>query len=177
MKYLIPIIALCGLLLCSCATQRQAEPKHYQTLSQKATTTLRFDQREYSINCSVQIWRNELIVLSLQPILGIEMFRVEATKDSLLVVDKMNRRYTTLAYQWASKEIRPMPSFKMIQDFVTAPISPKINISSERSFAVGGHEIGIKSTFSHREYNTLTAPKRMDLKKYKRVSLRDILPL
>lgn len=177
MKHLIPVIALCGLLFCSCATQRRAEPKHYLTLNQKATTTLRFDQREYSINCSIQVWRNELVVLSLQPILGIEMFRLEATKDSILIIDKMNRRYTTLAYHWAGREIRPMPSFKMIQDFVTAPTTPKIKVSSERSFAFGAHEIGIKSTFSHREYNTLTVPKRIDLKKYKRVSLRDILPL
>ena len=177
MKQLVPIIALYALLLCSCASQRQTEPKHYKTLSEKATTTLRFNQREYSINCSVQIWRNELIILSLQPILGIEMFRIEATKDSLLVLDKMNRRYTTLAYHWAEREIRPMPSFKMIQDFVTAPTLKKINVSSELSFAFGGHEIGVKCTFSHREYNTLTVPKRIDLKKYKRVSLRDILPL
>jgi hypothetical protein len=176
MKRLIPILVLCG-LLSSCATKRQAEPRRYQTLSQKANVTLQFDQREYSMNCSVQMWRNELIVLSLQPVLGIEMFRLEATPDSMVVIDKMNRRYTTMAYDWGGKQLQPTPSFKMIQNFITPPALPKIKASSGKSFEVGNHRISIDCTFWQRDYNTLTEPKRIDLKKYKRVSLRDILPL
>lgn len=177
MKRLIPAILLCFLLLCSCATSRQAEPRRYQTLTQKAHTTLRFDQREYAMNCSVQIWRNQLIVLSLQPMLGIEMFRMEAAKDSVVLIDKMNRRYTSVAYNWVGADVLPTPSFKMIQDFVTVPQKKQEKASSEQTFKVGSHTIGLKCTFSQREYNTLAAPKRMNLKKYKRVSLRDILPL
>jgi hypothetical protein len=176
MKRLIPILVLCG-LLSSCATKRQAEPRRYQTLSQKANVTLQFDQRAYSMNCSVQMWRNELIVLSLQPVLGIEMFRLEATPDSMVVIDKMNRRYTTMAYDWGGKQLQPTPSFKMIQNFITPPALPKIKASSGKSFEVGNHRISIDCTFWQRDYNTLTEPKRIDLKKYKRVSLRDILPL
>lgn len=177
MKRLIPAILLCLLLLCSCAIKRQATPRRYSTLSQKALTTLRFDQQEYSMNCAVQIWHNELIVLSLQPMLGIELFRMEASKDSVLLIDKMNRRYTTLSYDWADKDIRPAPSYKMIQDFLTTPDTKQEKATSEQTFRVGSHTIGLKCKFSQREYNTLTAPKQMNLKKYKRVSLRDILPL
>lgn len=177
MKRLIPAILLCFLLLCSCATRRQAEPRRYHTLTQKAHTTLRFDQREYSMNCSMQIWRNELIVLSLQPMLGIEMFRMEASKDSVVLIDKMNHRYTSLAYNWVETDVLPTPSFKMIQDFVTTPQKKHEKASSDQTFKVGNHTIGLKCKFSQREYNTLADPKRMNLKKYKRVSLRDILPL
>jgi hypothetical protein len=176
MKRLVPILVLCS-LLSSCAVKRQAEPRRYQTLTQKANATLQFDQREYSMSCSIQIWRNELIILSLQPVLGIEMFRLEASQDSVVVIDKMNRRYTTLAYDWASKAVQPTPSYKMIQDFVTAPLLSHAKASSQRSFEIGGHKIGIKCAFWQREYNTLEAPKRQDLKKYKQVSLREILPL
>lgn len=176
MKRLVPILVLCS-LLSSCAVKRQAEPRRYQTLTQKANTTLQFDQREYSMSCSIQMWRNELIILSLQPVLGIEMFRLEASQDSVVVIDKMNRRYTTLAYDWASKAVQPTPSYKMIQDFVTAPLLSQAKASSQRSFEIGGHKIGIKCAFWQREYNTLATPKRQDLKKYKRVSLREILPL
>ena len=123
------------------------------------------------------MWRNELIVLSLQPVLGIEMFRLEATPDSMVVIDKMNRRYTTMAYDWGGKQLQPTPSFKMIQNFITPPALPKIKASSGKSFEVGNHRISIGCTFWQRDYNTLTEPKRIDLKKYKRVSLRDILPL
>ena len=176
MKRLIPILVLCGLLT-SCATKRQAEPRRYHTLNQKANVTLQFDHREYSMNCGIQMWRNELIVLSLQPVLGIEMFRIEATPDSMIIIDKMNRRYTTLAYDLGEKHLQPTPSFKMIQNFITPPALPKIKASSKKSFEVGNHRISIGCTFWQRDYNTLADPKRIDLKKYKRVSLRDILPI
>lgn len=177
MKHIIPIIALICLLLSSCGTQQQITPKRYQTLSQKANATLRFDEHQYTMNCTVQMWRDELVILSLQPILGIEMFRIEASMDSVLIVDKMNRRYTTLAYDWAKKNIHPTPSFKLIQDYVSASI-PKIKKArNEIDFSVGQHKISIQCAFSHREYNQLTTPRRLVLKKYKRVSLREILPL
>ena len=176
MKHLIPILVLCG-LLSSCAIKRQADPRRYQNMTQKANATLQYDQREYSMSCSIQIWRNEMVMLSLQPILGIEMFRIEALQDSIWIIDKMNRRYTTLAYDWASKAVQPTPSYKMIQDFVTPPALSNVKASSQRTFEIGGHKIGIKCAFWQREYNTLATLKRLDLKKYKRVSLREILPL
>ena len=176
MKRLIPILVLCG-LLSSCAIKRQADPRRYQNMTQKANATLQYDQREYSMSCSIQIWRNEMVMLSLQPILGIEMFRIEALQDSIWIIDKMNRRYTTLAYEWASQTIHPAPSYKMIQEFVTSPQISQEKATNQRFFEIGGHKIGIKCAFWQREYNTLAAPKRQDLKKYKRVSLREILPL
>ncbi len=57
MKRLIPILVLCG-LLSSCAIKRQADPRRYQNMTQKANATLQYDQREYSMSCSIQIWRN-----------------------------------------------------------------------------------------------------------------------
>jgi hypothetical protein len=146
-------------------------------LSQKANATLHFDQRQFTMGCTVQTWRNELIVLSLQPMLGIEMVRVEATPDSVWVFDKMNRRYTTLSYDWAKQAVSPAPTFKMIQDFVTSPISPKKEAKSKMSFEVDSHKIAIECAFSQREYNTLKATKRLDTNKYKRVSLREVFPL
>ena len=177
MKRLIPIIALLGLLLCSCGTQRQAEPRRYNTLSQKAQATLQFDEHQYTMSCQMQMWRNELVVLSLQPVLGIEMFRLEATTDSVCVIDKMNRRYTTLAYNWVAKEIQPTPSFKLIQDYVGAPTSKQNKNKNLLNLQVGEHKISVLCSFSQREYNKLSSPKRLDLKKYKRVSLREIIPL
>lgn len=177
MNRLIPIIALCSLLLCSCSTQRHAEPRRYHTLSQKANTRLQFDQHQYTMGSTIQMWHNELIVLSLQPMLGIEMIRIEATRDSVWVFDKMNRRYTTLAYNDFAKQITPSPSYKLIQDFITTPLAPKAATKNQLHFTVGGHKIELECTFSQREYNTLKATKRLDTNKYKRVSLREVLPL
>lgn len=177
MKRFFPIIFLLALLLTACSTQRQIEPKHYQTMSQRAQATLQIDNQQYSMTCVIQMWRNELVVLSLQPIVGMEMVRIEAEADSILVVDKMNQRYTTLAYDWAEELMYPTPSLKMIQDFVTAPIEQKKDVDNQISININQHKMTINCKYTQREYNTLGDKRRINLKKYKRVTLRDILPI
>ena len=178
MKRIVPIIALIGLLLSSCGTQRQTtQPRRFQTLNQKASATLELDQHKYTMSCAVQMWRNELIILSLQPMLGIEMMRMEATKDSVVVVDKMNRRYTVIDYDIFANQLSQKLSFRLIQDFVSTPITPEKEQRNQLDFSFGNHKILITCKFSQREYNTLNTPKRLDLQKYKQVSLLDILPL
>lgn len=174
-KYLIYLAIVCCALLTSCGVQRHASPKRYDTLSQKASTTLQFNQHSYTMSSTIQLWKDELIIISLQPLLGIEMVRIEATQDSVLIVDKMNRRYTTLAYNLFSKDVHPKPSFKLVQQFMTAPSTDKAKV--EQRFDYGKHHISISCQFSQREYNALSTPKRINLKKYKQVTLRDILPL
>ena len=180
MKRFLPIILLLSLLVCSCRTQQQIEPLHYQSMSQKGTVTLRLNQLEHTLFCTTQLWRNELIVLSLQPTLGLEMVRIEATNDSVTIVDKMNYRYTTLAYNWAPKQVTPTPSFELIQNFVTAPIQEqkkKKNQQNQVTFQLGASRIAIQCSFSQRGYDKLGTPRQMNLQKYKRVSLHEILPL
>lgn len=179
MRHLLPIIALLCLLLSSCATQKQVAPppQDYKTLTEKVNVTLKIDNYQYTLHSVVQMWRDELVVLSLQPVVGIEMFRIEATTDSILIVDKMNHRYTTLAYDWAGKDLYPTPSLKLIQDFVSIPVLQEKKAKNEINFAIGNHNISFKCVFSHREYDKLTNHRRIILNKYKRVTLREILPL
>lgn len=178
MKRLLPILLLLSVIFSSCSTSRSVEPRRYQTLTQKANVSMQLDEHQHTMGCTVQLWRNELIIISLQPMLGIEMVRIEVNQDSVLILDKMNRRYTTINFSDAStKAIHPTPSFKMIQEFMTVPTTPKIQAKSERSFRIGGHQLSIDCTFSQREYNSLKVPKRLDTQKYKHISLRDILPL
>lgn len=177
MKRIIPVILMCSWLVCSCGIQRSTEPRRYETLHQRANATLQLDQHQYTMASTIQLWRNKLIIFSLQPMLGIEMVRVEATKDSVWLFDKMNRRYTTLAYSDFEGQIHPTPSYKLIQDFVTTPHTPTIKTNNQVNFSANGHRLAITCTFSNREYNTLKEPKQLDTRKYRRVSLREVLPL
>ena len=111
---------------------------------------------------------------------GLEMVRIEATNDSVTIVDKMNYRYTTLAYNWAPTQVTPTPSFELIQNFVTAPIQEqkkKKNQQDQVTFQLGASRIAIQCAFSQRGYDKLGTPRQMNLQKYKRVSLHEILPL
>ena len=53
----------------------------------------------------------------------------------------------------------------------------KKKFTNRIEFSTNGHQMTIECAFMHRKYNTLTTPRRKKKKKYKRVSLREILPL
>lgn len=65
----------------------------FETFSSKMHLTTRLDGKETSVNGSLKMKRNELIQLSVTPLLGIEVARIEITKDSVLVLDRINRQY------------------------------------------------------------------------------------
>lgn len=163
-------------MLASCSVSRQTVTR-YQTLSQRVQLGLKMDQHEYNLSSSIRVWRDELIVLSVQPMLGIEMVRLEATPDSIWVFDKMNRRYAAMDYASVNRIIQPNVSFRMLQELCNHPITPKKKENIEQEFVSGKHRLIVTCKFSNREYNTLQAPARTKVNKYKQVDLRTILPL
>lgn len=168
------LILLCLVGLSACRTQKDL-PAHYKTMSQRANTTITLDEHKYSMTCTMQVWKNELITISLQPMLGIEVARIEATRDSVWLFDKMNRRYTVLSYHDAAHKIQPTPSYKMIQDYITQTTNAQTKAT--KTFTAGEHQLQIDCSFSNREFDTLKQPSQLNTKKYKRVSLRTIIPL
>ena len=97
-KHIIPIILLFTMIIISSCSVNRRIASRYQTLSQRVQLNLEWNTSRYSMNGSIRVWRNEMVVVSVQPMLGIEMVRVEATPDSIWVFDKMNRRYISTGF-------------------------------------------------------------------------------
>jgi len=65
----------------------------YQTFSGKMTTALRTGKTDLDVSTHLKIIKNEKLQLSFQvPLLG-EMFRLAVSKDSLILIDRMNKRF------------------------------------------------------------------------------------
>lgn len=158
--------------LSSCSVSRRASSR-YQSMSQQALITLEMDKDRYSLRGSVRLWKNELVVLSAQ-VFGVEMARIEATPDSIWAFDKMNRRYTSLSYNDLGTIANKKINYKTIQELALKPIEED---QMKMEFTHGKHQVKVSCKFANREYNTLQAPTRTPTDKYKRVTLREILPL
>lgn len=65
----------------------------FETFSSKMRLTVDLNGKETMINGSLKMKRNEIIQISIAPILGIEVARIEITKDSMLVLDRINKQY------------------------------------------------------------------------------------
>ncbi len=178
MKRTSSILVFFTLLLClnSCRVHKDV-PSRYHSMTQRGNVTLTLDDHKYSMGCTMQLWKNDLAIISLQPMLGIEMARVEADKDSVWVFDKMNKRYAVLSYQDVMGYVSPAPTYKMIQDFIVQPVVPQKSGKVSKTFTSGEHILTIECSFTNREFDTLIKQVRLNRNKYKRVPLRTILPL
>ncbi len=110
------------LILAGCHTQ-QAGQKHrashdrqvvektlaaqpiFQTLDANMQLKLTAAGNSFSSNGRLQAICDSMMVLSVQPMLGIELFRIEFTTAEMRIIDKMNHRYATVAYQEIQQKV------------------------------------------------------------------------
>ena len=176
-KHIVPILlTITIIILSSCSVNRRMATR-YQTLSQRVQLDLEWNMSRYSMNGSIRVWRNEMVVVSVQPMLGIEMVRIEATLDSICVFDKMNRRYLAMGYSELEQKTTKKITYKTIQDFASQPITNNEKDKIVIEVTTGDNQLKLSSKFSNREYNTLQAPTKTKTNRYKRVSLEEILPI
>ena len=65
----------------------------YSTFSSRLNMSFSTGRKVLNSRGTLRIVRNEAIQLSLQPIFGIEMFRLYIQPDCFIILDRMNKRY------------------------------------------------------------------------------------
>jgi len=83
---------------------------------------LQLGERQINVSATCKIKKDSVIYLSIQPFLGIEMFKAELTTDSLRVFDKMNGRYYAANYSYFSNRFGVNVDFYSIQSLLTAQL-------------------------------------------------------
>lgn len=115
-KYIAYIV--CVLLLAGCKSAKQTgsvetgsakahneffemmeeQSFQYQTLTARLNVDLNLPGNNLSSRVDLKMVKDSAFQLSVQPFLGIEVFRVELTTDSVKVIDRMNKRYVADNY-------------------------------------------------------------------------------
>ena len=66
---------------------------NFTTFSSKMNMSFSTGKRVLNSRATLRIVRDEAIQLSLQPVFGIEMFRLYVQPDCIIILDRMNKRY------------------------------------------------------------------------------------
>lgn len=77
---------------------KESQPNFKTAQANKIKATLVYNGHQTNVNGSITVITDSALVLSIQPFLGIELFRVEMDKMAIRVIDKMNRRYAELLF-------------------------------------------------------------------------------
>ena len=91
-----PRVSVCDLTQKSCT----AQPNFTTMNISKMSMSINYGQMTFTVKSSIRIATDSLLSISIQPALGIEMFRAEFTPSGFKVYDKMNRRYSENSYEY-----------------------------------------------------------------------------
>lgn len=76
----------------------QEQAFKFETLSAKMQVELNIPKKKMNSRVDLKIIKDESLSLSVQPFLGIEAVRIEMNKDSILILDRLNKRYVLENY-------------------------------------------------------------------------------
>lgn len=78
--------------------QMQEQAFQYRTLSARLNVDLKLSGNSLSSRVDLKMVKDSAFQLSVQPFLGIEVFRAEISVDSVKIIDRMNKRYVAENY-------------------------------------------------------------------------------
>lgn len=70
----------------------------FETLTAKLNIDLEMPEKSVSSRVDMKMLKDSVFQLSVQPFLGIEVFRMEFSRDSIKMMDRMNKRYVSESY-------------------------------------------------------------------------------
>lgn len=153
--------------------QVQKEEPQFKTANiSKMSLSFNVNQREVNVSATCKIMKDSAIYVSIQPFMGIELFKVELTPDSMRVFDKMNHKYYVSDYGFFSRRFGVNVDFYSFQALLSA-----------RLFCVGKKEIQVdscklitavgKNKIEYSNQNMLQTTEVSPLNKIQEVVLKD----
>ena len=91
----------------------------YTTFSSKMSMSFSTGRRVLNSKATLRIVRDEAIQLSLQPVFGIEMFRLYMQPDCIIILDRMNKRYVQESIDDIKKQFPVGFDFYTLQSLFT----------------------------------------------------------
>ena len=91
----------------------------YSELSAKFSAEYRNKGQKNSFSGQLRIKKDSVIWLSFSPVLGIEVFRIMITQDSVMFFNRMNDTYFIGDYAYVNKFLNTNIDYDIIQSFLT----------------------------------------------------------
>ena len=166
----------------SCRTQRAAvqpqptetpteEEKPWHTcLMQGAKATLTMDEQTITANCTMQVVRDSMLVISVMPMLGIEVYRLEATPDELIAIDKLNHQYLKTDYARINRYVTPSLTWEDLQQIASNKMQGRPFIG----YAIGEKSIALKITYPQKQTDVPVRTQHIDLSRYEQVVVENL---
>ena len=144
----------------------------YQSAFGRGIVTVTYKQHRLASTATVTYLADSIIIGSVQPMLGIEMYRIEAHKTFARGFEKLNRRYVEMTYEEISAEAKRKVDFATIQQFVEE-VGLTFPVGQDTTLRFSGVEANLK--LQSRTVNQPVSAAPMSTYGYNRTTLKAIL--
>lgn len=175
-KYLFLLAAL---FLISCGTKKKiteshqpgvSQPTWHTCLIQNAKATLSMDGNRLSATVTMQTVHDSMLVISVMPLLGIEVARFEATPLELTGINKFDGTYATITYAELNRTLTPSLNWDILQQTCTAEL-PTGTEKARLVYQLGEKTIELIIDYTPRRLDVPVRVSHQNLSRYKKIDI------
>lgn len=154
----------------------QTEPEQWHTcLVQNAEGILTVGGKTISANSTIQAVRDSLVVLSIMPMLGIELLRIEATPTEVIGIDKMNRQYTQITYDEINRLVTPAVRWTDFQQLACGELPSETAGEAIIGYSALGYSLVLRIIYPAIRRDVPVRAAHIDLSRYQQKTFSELL--
>ncbi len=151
-----------------------AENQWHTCLMQNAQGVVTIGEQTVRATCTMQTVRDSIVILSIMPMLGIEMLRIEATPEQITGIDKINRQYAVATYEEVNRYLSPAVSYHDLQALATGEL-PTGEDEAFVGYTAGKQTIMLRLTYPARQTDVAVRTRGADLTRYQQIDIKQLL--
>lgn len=178
-RIIIPVLCCAVVLFSGCGAKKKvvssqpsepAEPVWHTCLIQGAQATLSTNDDRISAAVTMQTVRDSMIVISVMPMLGMEMMRIEATPMEITAIDKIHGQYARTTYAALNRKLTPTLNWDIFQQICTGEL-PTGAEKARLMYVFGKDTIELVLNYSPRRLDVPVRIKGQRLDRYTEIDI------
>lgn len=183
-KYIYITLIPCMLILIGCGAKKQSavssqqsevsqepeEPAWHTCLIQSARAAIYTNDDKISANLTMQTVRDSMIVISVMPMFGIEMMRIEATPLEIIAIDKIHGQYAIASFAELNRRLTPSLNWDILQQITTGEL-PTGEEKARLVYTFGEDMVELVINYSPRKLDVPVRVGNQRLDKYTRIDI------
>jgi len=178
-KHIIWILV--AVMLASCGTKKNVQqspvssqpetPAWHTCLIQNAKATVVMDGDRMSATVTMQTVRDSMIVISVMPILGIELARFEATPLELTGINKFDGTYATTTFAELNRTLTPSLNWDILQQTCSAEL-PTGSEKARLVYQLGNKTVELIIDYTPRRLDVPVRVTHQNVSRYKQMNIQ-----
>ena len=174
------VLILTALLLVGCGVKKkivesqesrvESKPAWHTCLIQGARATVITNEDKLSANITMQAVHDSMLVISVMPMLGMEMMRLEATPTELTAIDKLHGQYAKATYADLNRKLTPSLNWDILQQLCSAEL-PTGDEKARLLYNFGDKSLELIIEYTPRKTDVPVRVMSQPLKKYTEIDI------